>query len=95
MFNEFPFVLESVNLNRNGIKDKDMADLINSFSKLSRFSSLVLKHNEFMFDSVNAICPIMNRPLGNNLEELRLVSCKTCPGVIDQLLDNLMEGCYL
>jgi len=36
-----------------------------------------------MFDSLNAIMPILDRDMGNNLEELRIVSCKTFPGVID------------
>jgi hypothetical protein len=72
-----------------------MGELITSFSKLDRFASLVLKHNEFYFDSLNAICPIIQRPMGKELTELRLVSCKTFPGVIEQMLDNMIEGCNL
>ena len=43
----FPYILEQVNLHRNGLRDKEMGNLIESFQELSRFTSLVVKHNEF------------------------------------------------
>ena len=72
-----------------------MGTLIASFAELSRFTSLVIKHNEFYQCSFDAIKPILHRSIGSNLEELKLVSCKTSPAVIDQMLEVLCENCNL
>ena len=95
ILSNFPFVLEQVNLNRNGIKDAQMGTLINSFARLNRFTSLVIKHNDFYQHSMDALRPILGRNIGSNLEELRLVSCKTSPAILDEMLDILVENCHL
>ena len=79
----FPYILEQVNLHRNGLKDKQMGNLIESFAELSRFSSLVIKHNEFYQCSMDALKPILHRSIGSNLEELKLISVKTSPAIIE------------
>jgi len=72
-----------------------MGNLIEAFDTCSRFTSLVIKHNEFYHRSMEALGPILSRPLGSHLEELKLVSCKTSPAVMETLLDSLSEHCHL
>ena len=88
-------MLEEVSLVRNGIRDENMAALIESFDHLKRFNSLIIKHNEFNMNSMLALTPILKRGPGINLQELRLVSCKTLPIVIDDLLTIVSENCTL
>ena len=56
---------------------------------------MIIKHNEFMVNSMTALSPILMRPIGNNLTELRLVSCKTAPNVVGELLSLICENCTL
>ena len=72
-----------------------MATLILAFAQLKSFTSLIIKHNEFLQNSMSALSPILLRPIGNNLSELRLVSLKTAPYVIDDLLSVICENCTL
>ena len=44
---------------------------------------------------MDALKPILNRSIGSNLEELKIVSCKTSPAIIEQMLEILCENCHL
>jgi Ran GTPase-activating protein (RanGAP) involved in mRNA processing and transport len=92
---QFPQMIEQVNFMRNGIRDSEMGTLIAAFAELEKFTSLIIKHNDFLFKSWNSIQPILSRTMGNNLEELRLVSCRTSPQVMDSLLAHVAENCTL
>jgi hypothetical protein len=72
-----------------------MGKLIEAFGELSRFTSLVIKHNEFYSNSMLSLQPILQRPIGSSLEELKIVSCKTSPAIIERMLDILCENCNL
>ena len=71
--------------------------MIDAFAKLDRFSSFVIKHNDFLGDSMTALAPILERDFfsGNSLEELRIISCVTNPVVMTKMLELLVVNCNL
>jgi hypothetical protein len=85
---EFPDILEKINFSKNGIKDSQMAQLIEAFSKLDRFSSFVIKHNDFLNGSMEKLVPILERDFltGNSLEELKIICCTTNSDVMTKML---------
>ena len=94
---EFPDILEKINFCKNGIKDAQMSLLIEAFSKLDRFSSFVIKHNDFLSGSMEKLVPILERDFltGNTLEELRIICCTTNSEVMSKMLDLLVVNCNL
>ena len=50
-----------------------MAPLIEALGSLKRLDCLILKHNEFGEKAYNAMIPILERGVGDNLQEFRLV----------------------
>jgi hypothetical protein len=56
---QFPDILHSIHFNRNGMKDEEMALLIQALGKLNRCNSIILKHNEFGEESFKALLPIL------------------------------------
>ena len=88
-------MIEKVNFMRNAIRDPEMGILLGAFDNLEKFTSLIIKHNEFLTKSWVSLTPILSRTMGRNLEELRLVSCRTSPQIIDALLAHVSENCTL
>ena len=82
-----PESLTSIMLNKNGLRDADMAAIIEGMNALKESKSLVIKNNEFLQNSFKSLQAILDRPMPTNLEELRIVNCKTSSLVTDQLLE--------
>jgi len=70
---QFPELLNSVHFNRNGMKDEEMAPLIEALGACKRLDCLILKHNEFGEKAYEKMIPILERGIGDNLQEFRLV----------------------
>lgn len=77
------------------MKDEQVATLFTGMMNLTSLKSIVIKHNEFMDESEKALEALLDREYPRNLEELRLVSCKTSPKVVNKLVRRLAEGCQL
>jgi len=97
VISQFPLVLNSIHLNRNGIMDGELGTLLSSLQELERCKSIVIRHNEFKAYSLQNIIPILDRgnSQGKNLDELRLVSINSSPETLQGLLQILSENCYL
>ena len=62
-----------------GLSDAHLAILLEGLEKLENVNSLVLKKEEFGVKSVELIRPLIVRPRPYNLQELRLIDCRTPP----------------
>lgn len=65
--------------------------MIDVMSGMKEMRSIVLKGNEFHEQSLSSLEPILKRGYGNNLEELKLVSCKINPIITSKLITSLAD----
>jgi len=79
-------------LQRNGIKDQDMAILMKALCELDKFKTLIIKHNIIGRKSIEELIPMIHRSGNASLNELRLVDCKTQPEAVDELLKQMKDS---
>ena len=91
----FPALLDSVFLENNGLKDRQMATLMQGFSSLTRLRRFGCQNNEMMQNSFYFLNKLIEKQSPNNLEELRLTSCKLSQAMTDELLDLIKDDCAL
>ncbi len=53
-----------------------MAVIVSGLGNLEVLRSIVIKHNEINYKTTEALQPILDRDFPDNVEELRLISCK-------------------
>jgi hypothetical protein len=83
-------------LENNGLRNEDITLLMRALQDLADFKSVICIRNEFGMSSVLELMPIFSRPLPQQLEELKLVSCpKLCQSTINKLLDSLIEKSFI
>ena len=81
----YPEIIHSIQLSQNGLKDSQIALIFRAMRKLAQVKAVVIKHNEFMNESLEALEELLQRSYPNELEELRLISCKTSFKVTSKL----------
>ena len=66
-----------------------------SIYELKSFRSIIIKKNEVGSDSVHFLEKILKKRVPNHLEELKIENCQMPQSVIEDLVDELLEGNYL
>lgn len=69
-----------------------MSELITAFGEQNRFSSFIIKHNDFGAKSLKSLIPILERGFARSLNKIRIVSCTTTSKVMSDLLEVLSES---
>lgn len=85
----FPEIIHSIQLSQNGLKDDQLAVIFKAMQQLKEVKCVVIKHNEFMNQAEEALEELLKRTLPNQLEELRLISCKTSFKITSKLAERL------
>ena len=83
--------IEQVYLNNCGIDDEEASILFEGFLGLENFNRLCYLNNEFKYNALTSLKPILVRPDPHNLVELRLVNCDTSKLITKQLCEFLYE----
>ena len=90
-----PEVMNSVILEDNQLSDERLGILMDGLDKLEVVKTLHIKNNEFLEEGLNYTVKLMERRFPRNLEELRLISVKTSPLIMSELVETLAEDCVL
>ena len=72
-----------------------MKEILLGVNNLKYIKRIIYKDNEFHYESLCALRPILAKQKPHNLEELRLINCKIGASFTHDLLDLLLEGNYL
>ena len=64
-------------------------------SQVTSIRQIVIKKNEVSEETIAYLEEILSRPFPDNLHDLRLISVKTSPYMITDLVEKLSENCLL
>jgi len=62
-----PNCINQISLTQNGLKDAQLAVLIEGLQKLETMKSIVIKHNEVHLKTTEALQPLMKRVFPHNV----------------------------
>ena len=68
---------------------------MNGLRSLKSIKSVVVKHNDVNLKTSKELIVLLERPFPDNLEELRIVSCKINQFVSSQIVSSLADNCML
>jgi len=89
-------LITTVVFDNNGMSDQAMSTVIEGLATQEFTKSITLILNEFGEKSLASLIPILQRKKPKNLEELRLIYCKTNSSVITSLIEEMSEEqCFL
>jgi len=72
--------------------DESLAKLLKGMQSLDHVKAIIYKNNDFQQLSLSALSPLLTRRKPNNLEELRLVSCRIGGCITHGLIEELLNG---
>ena len=90
-----PELLTSLVLEENQFTDNQLGIFMGGVCHFTKMRQIVIKNNEVLEGVVTHLDTILGRPFPNNLDELRLISVKTSPYMITDLMETLSEQCLL
>ena len=93
--NFFDNFVKRIVLDNNHLVDKQLSRMIESFTRLRDFKSLIVRKNAFDMECVNSIAPLILKRRPYNLDELKISNCKTSANAIDTLLELLCKESYI
>ena len=93
--NFFDNFVKRIVLDNNHLVDKQLSRMIESFTRLRDFKSLIVRKNAFDMECVKSIAPLILKRRPYNLDELKISNCKTSANAIDTLLELLCKESYI
>ena len=84
---KFPTLLDKCTLINNNMSDQNMGILIDGFYSLKRFTSLIIKNNEFGEKSYESLYKIFDLGIMCPIEEFRLINCRTEAKTMSAMFD--------
>ena len=79
-------------LDNCGVDDGECAILLEGLLKMDCFHTFVYKNNVFAEESLEALQPIMLKPVGTNLRVIKMVNCSCTGAIMDEFLEFLLEN---
>jgi len=83
----FDNFINRVRFDNCGIDDGEMSNLLQAFSKLKDFKSIIYRFNDFNEDSLEFLKPMLVKNIPNHLQELRISNCRIPAHVTQELVE--------
>jgi len=75
-FKKQPRILNELHFENCGLNDKQTAAILEGAAHLEGLRSFVARYQEFGEESVRALAKVLEAPFPNQLQELKIITCK-------------------